>query len=42
VSRNRKAGTVAAVAFSLGAGWVLLEVTTPLLYQLARYYGAFG
>jgi hypothetical protein len=42
VSRNRKAGTVAAVAFNLAAGWVLLQVTTPLLWSLARYYGAFG
>jgi hypothetical protein len=42
MSTTRKAATVAAVAFSLGAGWVLLQVTVPLLFQLAVYYGAFG
>jgi hypothetical protein len=42
MTRTRKAATVAAVAFSLGAGWALLQVTLPLLWSIARYVGAFG
>lgn len=46
MTRARLAGTIAAVAFNLAAGLVLLRtletVALPAIIGLLRYYGAFG